>query len=123
MGALSGRHILLVEDEAFIALDLQHMLDRRGATVIGPAASVSEALDAINANQIDCALLDVKLGDETADLVAAALKQRAIPMVFVTAYGDARLPPGFETHPVIQKPYSEDQLLRLIDSIFDRSDT
>jgi two-component SAPR family response regulator len=123
MGALSGRRILLVEDEALIALDLQNMLDRRGATVIGPAASVSEALDAINANQIDCALLNIKLGDETTHAVVATLEQRAIPMVFVTAYSDARLPPGFETHPIIQKPYSEDQLLRLIDSVFDRLDT
>jgi len=123
MGALSGRRILLVEDEALIALDLQQMLNRRGATVIGPAASVSQALDAINTNQIDCALLDLKLGDEIAHVVAAALEQRAIPVVFATAYSNARLPPGFETHPVIQKPYSEDQLLKLIDSIFDRLDT
>jgi CheY-like chemotaxis protein len=93
MGTLSGRRILVVEDEALIALDLQGMLDQRGATVVGPAATVSEALKTITENQIDCALLDLKLGDETADPVAAALKQRAIPTVFVTAYGDGHLPP------------------------------
>ena len=75
MGALTGRRILIVEDEALLVLDLQQLLDQRGAEVIGPAGSVSQALDAINENHIDCALLDVKLGDETADAVAEALEQ------------------------------------------------
>jgi CheY-like chemotaxis protein len=95
---------LVVEDEALAALDLQDFLDQRGASVIGPAASVSQALDAINGNQIDCALLDVKLGDETADAVAVALAQRAIPMALVTGYGDGNLPPGFEAYPRLKKP-------------------
>jgi CheY-like chemotaxis protein len=121
MGALTGRRILVIEDEALIALELQELLDQRGAKVIGPAVSVSEALEAINENHIDCALLDVKLGDETADAVAAALEQRAIPTVFVTGYGDGNLPPGFEASPVVEKPYTEDQLLNLISRIFDQT--
>jgi CheY-like chemotaxis protein len=83
---------LVVEDEALAALDLEDFLDQRGARVIGPAASVSQALEAINGNQIDCALLDVKLGDETADAAAVALAQWAIPTVLVTGYGDGNLP-------------------------------
>jgi DNA-binding NtrC family response regulator len=121
MGVLTGRRILVVEDEALIALDLQELLDQCGAKVIGPAVSVSQALEAINENHIDCALLDVKLGDETAEVVAAALEQRAIPTVFVTACGDGNLPPGFKTHPVVEKPYAEDQLLNLISRIFDQT--
>jgi CheY-like chemotaxis protein len=119
MGALAGRRILVVEDEALVALDLQQLLGQCGAEVIGPAASVSQALEAINENHIDCALLDLKLGDETADAVAAALEQRAIPTVFVTGYGDGNLPPGLEARPVVEKPYAEEQLLRLIGRIFD----
>ena len=121
MSALKGRHILVVEDEALIALDLQRMLDQSGAMVIGPAVSVSQALEAIHENHIDFALLDIKLGDETVDPVAAVLAQRAIPTIFVTAYGDGRLPPGFEAHPMIEKPYAEDQLLNLIGSIFSQT--
>jgi Response regulator containing CheY-like receiver, AAA-type ATPase, and DNA-binding domains len=121
MGALAGRRILVVEDEALLALDLQQLLDQRGVEVIGPAGSVSQALEAINENHIDCALLDVKLGDETADAVAVALEQRAIPTVFVTACGDGNLPPGFETRPVIEKPYTEEQLFKLIGRIFDQT--
>jgi ActR/RegA family two-component response regulator len=67
MSALKGRHILVVEDEALIALDLQRLLDQSGAMVIGPAVSVSQALEVIHENHIDFALLDVKLGDETVD--------------------------------------------------------
>jgi CheY-like chemotaxis protein len=123
MGALAGRRILVVEDEALLALDLQQLLGQRGAEVIGPAGSVSQALEAINENHIDCALLDVKLGDETADAVAVALEQRAIPTVFVTACGDGNLPHGFEARPVVEKPYTEEQLLRLIGRIFDQTGT
>lgn len=120
MGTLSGRRILVVEDEALVALGLVHLLDQRGAKVIGPAMSVSQALEVINQSQIDCVLLDLKLGDETADPVAAVLKQRAIPTVFVTACDNGHLPAGFEKYPIIEKPYAEDQLLELIGSIFDR---
>ena len=121
MVALTGRRILVVEDEALLALDLQELLDQCGAKVIGPAVSVSQALEAINENHIDCALLDVKLGDETADAVAVALEQRAIPTVFVTACGDGNLPLGFEAHPVVEKPYIEEQLLELIGRIFEKT--
>jgi DNA-binding LytR/AlgR family response regulator len=117
MGTLSGRRILVVEDEALIALDLENLL----ATVIGPALSVSQALQAVNENQIDCALLDIKLGDEIADPVAVALAQRAIPTVLVTACDDGHLPPGFESYPRIEKPYKQHQLLKLIGSIFDQT--
>jgi CheY-like chemotaxis protein len=120
MGVLAGRRILVVEDEALIALDLQELLDQRGAKVIGPAVSVSQALEAINKNHIDCALLDVKLGDETVDAVVAALKQRAIPTVFVTGCGDGNLPPEFKTRPVVENSYTEEQLLKLIGRIFDQ---
>jgi two-component SAPR family response regulator len=121
MSALRGRRILVVEDEALIALDLHRLLDQTGATVIGPAVSVSQALEAINENHIDFALLDIKLGDETVDPVAEVLAKRAIPTIFVTAYGEDKLPPGFETHPLIEKPYAEDQLLTLIGSIFSQT--
>jgi hypothetical protein len=97
------------------------LLDQSGATVIGPALSVSQALQAVNENQIDCALLDIKLGDEIADPVAVALAQRAIPTVLVTACDDGHLPPGFESYPRIEKPYKQHQLLKLIGSIFDQT--
>ena len=121
MSTLAGRRILVIEDEALIALDLQELLDQCGAKVIGPAVSVSQALGAINENHIDCALLDVKLGDETADAVAVALEQRAIPTVLVTGCGDGNLPPGFEARPVVEKPYTEEQLLKVIGRIFDQT--
>ena len=118
MAALSGCRILIVEDEAAIALDIEHALRAEGATVVGPAATIEDALAEIAQNQVDCALLDVKLGDGNADAVAAALDKRAIPIVFVTAYSDERMPPGFEARPVIRKPYEQRQLLNLVASIF-----
>ena len=46
-----------------------------------------------------------------------ALERLAVPIIFVTAYSDARLPRGFETRPLVRKPYEQRALLNLIASI------
>jgi CheY-like chemotaxis protein len=115
---LDGRRILVVEDEAMIALDLHEALRDCGATVVGPAGTPDEALAIIEDGTVDCALLDIKLGDEDVSAVAAALERLAVPIIFVTAYSDARLPRGFETRPLVRKPYEQRTLLNLIASIF-----
>ena len=120
--SLSGRRILIVEDEALIALELQDALLDRGATVIGPAGSPSAALAEIERSDIDGALLDIKLGEENVAAIAAALEKLDVPMIFVTAYSDARLPKGFEQRPLVQKPYDRQRLLNLIASIFQSDD-
>jgi CheY-like chemotaxis protein len=114
---LDGQRILVVEDEAMIALDLHETLRECGATVVGPAGTPDEALAFIEAEKVDCALLDIKLGDEDVSAVAVALEKLAVPIILVTAYGDVRLPRGFETRPLVRKPYEQRTLLNLIVSI------
>jgi len=111
---LDGRRILVVEDEPMIALDLQEALRDVGATVLGPAGTALKAIGVIEAGKIDCALLDIKLGEEDVSAVAMSLERRQIPMVFVTAYEDERIPRGFETRPIVHKPYNQNTLLSLI---------
>ena len=87
----AGRQILLVEDEYLIAWALQDVLTNCGAHVVGPAASVEDALELLEHEKIDGAILDVSLGHDKVYPVAAALTARNIPFVFATGYTDLPL--------------------------------
>jgi two-component system, response regulator PdtaR len=78
--------ILIVEDDPFIALDLEQLLKREGYYVLGPATSVSSALALLQHADPDAAVLDVNLGDSKVTPVAHALVHAGIP--FVLASGD-----------------------------------
>ena len=102
--------ILVVEDEPFIALTLEDMLDELGFALAGTVSQVSEALDLIAREPIDCALLDVNLGSEKIDPVADLLAARNCPFIFTTGYGRSGIPQGHADRPVLQKPFRMDDL-------------
>lgn len=79
---LAGKRILLADDEFLIALDLQTSLSDMGADIIGPFATLKETLSAAEREVISVALLDIRLGEETTEPVAALLAERGIPFVF-----------------------------------------
>jgi CheY-like chemotaxis protein len=114
MHPLSGRRVLLVEDEAIIALDLATLLTDLGAVVVGPAHSVANALELHNEGKIDCAVLDVNLDGEPVYPVARALETRHIPFVFVTAYYGEKVDSQFQDCPVLQKPVDFQELVHAI---------
>lgn len=101
---LWGRHILVVEDEAAIAVDIVKTLEDQGATIIGPASVVEDALRWIEDGRIDCALLDIKLGDDVVWPVADALDRQRVPFVFLTGYSTAAVAERYDRL-AIQKPY------------------
>jgi CheY-like chemotaxis protein len=108
--------VLVVEDEMLIAMMVEDMLIRLGASVVGPASNLAEALEMANSADFDVALLDVNLRNERVDPVVAVLAQRCIPMVLATGYGrtNADLP---SEATVIEKPYTEDRLSRALSSV------
>lgn len=114
---LNGLRILLVEDEAMIAMLVEDMLIDSGATVVGPAAGVKAALEAISANEIDGALLDVNLGGEQSFEVADALAAKSVPFVFVTGYGGAGVRDRYPNAPTLQKPFVTSDLERALSSL------
>jgi CheY-like chemotaxis protein len=114
MHTLSGRRVLLVEDEAIIALDFAALLTDLGAVVVGPAHSVANALELLNEGKIDCAVLDVNLDGEPVYPVARALETRGIPFVFVTAYYGEKVDSQFQDCPVLQKPVDFQELVHAI---------
>lgn len=112
---LRGKRVLVVEDEFFIAAGVARVLEMAGAEVVGPVPSVRQALAAIaSAGRIDCALLDVNLGDETIDAVAVRLSELNVPFAFHTGYGSRKLPKGFETAEVLEKPALDEELVRTL---------
>ncbi len=109
-GDLNGLRILVVEDEAAISLLLEDMLLDFGCEVIGPAARLSAALEAVEREPIDLAILDVNVAGEPIYPVAEALVQRRIPFVFSTGYGSAGIKDAFRDRPVLQKPFAQHDL-------------
>ncbi len=109
---LSGARILVVEDEPFIAFDLQMAVEDSGAIVVGPASTIAEALDLIGREAIDGAILDVNLPDGTIGPVLDALPKR-VSVVVQTGVG---LPPEIRAvHPdvpVFSKPTAAETLIR-----------
>ncbi|SBW00280.1 conserved hypothetical protein [uncultured Alphaproteobacteria bacterium] len=107
--------VLVVEDEALIAMDLADQIEADGGVVLGPAATSEAALALLAAApEIGAAVLDVVLGRDTAFAVAAALTRRGIPFVFYTGYDDLRAPPEFAAAPVLDKTHGWREIKRAL---------
>ena len=108
-----GRLVLVVEDEFLIAWDLELLLARHGWRVLGPAASVAQALRLLDEGEApDVALLDVDLRGEPVAPVAAELRARGVPFVLASAYHvPAQAAAALAGAPNIGKPTDERRLL------------
>ena len=102
--AVSGNRILVVEDEALVAIAIREALEELGYAVVGPCNRMTEAMIALRHNRIDAAVLDVNLGDASVYPLADMLVAESIPFIFVTGYGTEELDRRFLTVPVLQKP-------------------
>jgi ActR/RegA family two-component response regulator len=100
----AGKHILIVEDEYFLADETRRELEQVGAIVVGPTGRVEEALSLIATSQVDAAILDVHLGDELVFPVAEELDRKDIPFVFATGYDPAVIPAKFSGFTLCEKP-------------------
>lgn len=107
--SLKGARVLIVEDAVLLALELETGLTDAGAQVIGPAYELEEAMALLD-QPIDAAVLDANLNGRSVTPVAEALRQRNIPFVFATGYGETGGAPGGFDAPVIRKPYDVTQV-------------
>jgi CheY-like chemotaxis protein len=115
---LKGLRVLVVEDEALVALQLEDMLSDLGCAVIGPAARVHQALDLLNGQRVDAAVLDLNVAGELVYPVAEALTRRGVPFIFATGYGASGLTEPYRSRPVLQKPFLLTQLRKaMLDSM------
>jgi DNA-binding response OmpR family regulator len=110
--------ILVLEDEALIALDLEDLLVARGFTVVGPFSTAADALASLDQTKLHAALLDVHLRRETSFEVGRELNRRGIPFAFMTGFVDADLlPADLKGTPLILKPWNEKDVLSFLATV------
>lgn len=115
----AGRRVLVVEDEAMIAMLVEDMLADLGCAVVGPAHGLAEALALIGDDHgMDAALLDVNLAGQPVFALADALREKGVPLIFSTGYGDAGLREIDRGSPVLQKPFRAQDLARALTEVF-----
>jgi CheY-like chemotaxis protein len=89
---LAGKRVLIVEDEALVAMLLEEILGDCGCQLVGPVGTVPAALAAVQSERFDAAVLDVNLAGESAYPVAEVLDRRQIPFLFLSGYGQGAIP-------------------------------
>jgi DNA-binding response OmpR family regulator len=115
---LTGRRILVVEDEYLIAVEVKRWLQAAGAVVLGPVPSVHQALDLIEDDGVDAAVLDVNLGDgDTAYPVADKLGSLSVPYLFATGDVRATSVATEAGRPRLEKPFLEKELVRALSTL------
>ena len=112
---LGGRTVLIVEDEAILALDLQMIVEEAGGRVAGPYHRVPQALSDGRLTQADVAVLDIDLDGETVAPVADRLSRAGVPFLFHTARRSLDgLPRRLRAAPVCPKPSNSDRLVTML---------
>jgi CheY-like chemotaxis protein len=107
---LTGRRVLVIEDEWMVTMLLQDFLEDIGCHVVGVAARLKEAFEKIDALAFDVAILDVNLHGQQTLPVAQALIGRGCAIVFATGYAATTVPPELRAVPILQKPFQQRDL-------------
>ena len=102
--------IMIVEDEPLIAMMIEEMANDLGWAVGACLHTEADAFAFLNAHNPCIAVLDINLGLTTSLAVAAACRDRDIPVVFTTGYTASDIPPQCGNAPVLAKPFSTDEL-------------
>ena len=108
-------HILIVEDESILAMDLENRLTREGCEVIGLVSREARALKLLEQERPDAVVLDLNLNGKLPTDLADALVARQIPFVIVTGYGKRRFDiPALQEAPRLHKPINTQELVRAL---------
>ena len=110
-----GARVLIVEDEIVVALFMEDVLAEFGYHVAGVVSRLDEAM--AHEPDFDMAVLDVHLNGKNVFDFADKLAAQATPFVFATGYGERGIPERHKGRPVLQKPFSPDDLKRALDAV------
>lgn len=119
MPDLSGRRILVVEDEFYLADDTTRALRAAGAEVVGPLPRSAPALRALARDGLDAAVVDINLGEGPSFELADALVGSGVPFVFVTGYDEVLIPKRLSHVATVQKPADALAVLRALADLFE----
>jgi CheY-like chemotaxis protein len=117
---LSGRRILVVEDEMLIVMMIESMLADLGCESITTAATVDQALALIKGQVFDAAMLDVNLKGTNSRPVADALAARGVPFFFSTGNGGHHTMDGYSDRAILRKPFMFEGLAAILKDLLSR---
>ncbi|MCK1733506.1 response regulator [Bradyrhizobium sp. 138] len=104
---LTGRRILVVEDEYFLADDIGNALRTLGAEIAGPVGHIEDAAEMLrNGGALDAAVLDVNIRAAPIFPIARELRARQVPFVFTTGYDRISIETEFRDVPLWEKPFN-----------------
>jgi CheY-like chemotaxis protein len=116
-GLLSGRCVLIVEDEFLIALDIQRLVEEAGARETVVATNLSDADGVMGSDRtIDLAIVDLRLGNEDAWPLVEDLKRLAIPLVITSGLNPGELEVSGSVA-IVPKPYSDEEFALALRSL------
>jgi CheY-like chemotaxis protein len=107
---IAGHRIMIVEDEALVAISMSDLMTEFGFAVVGPFGKLKDATTALKKGGVDAAILDINLGGELVYSLADSLAAKNVPFVFVTGYGTESIDRRFANIRVMQKPVDRQML-------------
>lgn len=113
--------VFIVEDESMLVMLLEDLLPTLGYAVAGSAGSVEQALADLEHAEIDLAVVDVNLAGTPSFPVADALRERGVPFLFTTGYGQQGLPERFADAAVLAKPFRRHDLQNALSGLRPRA--
>ncbi|CAA2142070.1 response regulator [Hyphomicrobium sp. ghe19] len=116
-GHVRPPRVLLVEDNTLIALDLEEILKGYGCRVVGPSMTVREALEVLDREEVDIAVIDYLLEDGEASPLTRALDVKGIPFAICTGAGGAELCSLYPNTPILGKPYNPEDVSMVVNSL------
>ena len=103
--------VFVLEDESLVLFNIEDILADLGCEVVGPAMRFDQAEAMFEeAAGADLAILDVNIGGTPVFPLAERFKERGTPLIFATGYGRSGLPEEWQSWPVLQKPYSREDV-------------
>jgi CheY-like chemotaxis protein len=109
--------VMVVEDELLIATSLELALESRGYRILGPVATVDEALELLQTTRPDMALIDYRLARTTTEALLPSLDSKHIPVCVLTGYSPAQLPSAYAGCTVLEKPFRLNTLMDALDHL------
>lgn len=108
------QRVLVVEDEALIAMYVENIVEQSGYGVAGVVTNIDEALAFIDDHAVDSAVLDIDLAGRPVYPLAEILKRRGIPFVYASSANERAIPPAYRSGHVVQKPFAPSELRRAL---------
>lgn len=117
---LTGKRVLVVEDESLVSMLIEEFLEDIGCTVAAVAGKPDEASQLIETVPVDLVVLDVNLNGTPSYGIASLLGRRGVPFVLATGYGGTALPADLQSAYVLAKPFTREQLEAALTAVWER---